>query len=332
MVSRRAPKGGYCFKEKENYRISVWDWFYSKTEEIENANIVFLPSSEGLEIPIASSLGFKTKNMIAIDSNPAILASALWRREFCDIKCIGNEIVRASERIAETHQNINIVNLDLCSNLNQKLLDDIVSFCVNIPTSGKILFSLTMLEGRESTAVNTLAEIILSKRCKYVWKDYPKRICVVLDHLVSTIKNIGINLGPHGRYKSGKQMMVWGCFEMVADFYAKNNAEKVYKKIFKTLLEIQELKKKNYDLKYPNPYRPESRPMQESRYKKWVKTAEKIRSKTSIVVEDINVWYRESVPKIRSNCFPTDFYYALKTKSHCVFSDFARYWTPGNFK
>ena len=96
----RAPKTGYNFEEKNKYRHKVWSTFAEKLD-VSSAIVLFLPSKEGLEIPIALSYGFKEENLIAVDDCPAVIAASKWRKEYPKIKFYGNSLSRAGERIKQ---------------------------------------------------------------------------------------------------------------------------------------------------------------------------------------------------------------------------------------
>lgn len=221
----RAPKNGYGFKEKQKYRHKVWSYFASKLNA-ETARVLILPSKEGLEIPIALSYGFKEENLIAVDDCPAVIATSKWRKEYPKIKFYGNKLSRAGERIFQDGTTIDAANLDLCGNISACMIDEFQRFVFSGCLSGKAIVSLTMLCGRESQAVNTLAELYL-KAADHQYSTYSKfnkRIqvmCALID-----IHGINIKYEHEEYYKSGNLKMVFGVFSILQDVYIEDLIEK----------------------------------------------------------------------------------------------------------
>jgi len=82
------PKRGYNFEEKNRYRETIWKIFSQRLNP-KTARVLFMPSEEGLEIPVAKKYGFKTKNLVAVDNSPEKMQ---WRKEYPEIRFYGTDL------------------------------------------------------------------------------------------------------------------------------------------------------------------------------------------------------------------------------------------------
>lgn len=230
---RRSPQKGYLFDEKQKYREQVWENF-AKNLNVSTAVVVFLPSKEGAEIPLALSKGFKEENLIAIDDNPALIASSKWRKEYPKIRFYGNDLIRASERITKDKIKIDAVNLDLCGTISNKTFNQVNGFIKNIQYDN-LLMSITLMQGREEHAVNCLSEIIL--RDDTMLNGIPKRLAIIIRELSVMFNNKCsiIEHLTHDKYKSvsGRVYMVWGIFK----FWNFNHVVRESTKILKNKID-----------------------------------------------------------------------------------------------
>jgi hypothetical protein len=64
----RAPKAGYDFPAKSEYREQIWQTFVEHIPDPTQAQVAFFPGPEGLEIPVALKYGFKLENLHAIEA------------------------------------------------------------------------------------------------------------------------------------------------------------------------------------------------------------------------------------------------------------------------
>lgn len=218
---RRGPSSGYDFAEKQEYRNIVWDIFAENVYDVSTANVVFMPSKEGLEIPVAIARGFREENLIAVDDNAAMIAASAWRKKYPQVKFYGNRLSRASERISNDGLVISAANLDLCGNLSWPMLKETKQFIENIRVYGDPTIAITMLKGRDSTAVNTLADMILSGDNF----EFDKRIHVLMEYVSDNRRsNYPIPLGG-GEYHSGKQKMCYGVFKVYMRYFLNIKAK-----------------------------------------------------------------------------------------------------------
>lgn len=224
----RAPKGGYDFEAKNEYRHKVWSCF-AKHLNVKKAVVLFLPSKEGLEIPIALKYGFKEENLIAIDDCPAVIAVSKWRKKYPKIKFYGNSLARAGERITADKIKIDAANLDLCGNISTPMIKQLKGFFSSGCLKGYTIISLTMLSGRETQAVNTIANLYIEKNRGYYtgFGDFDKRIqvmCSIIEGVLFGETRIRYNC--QGNYKSGKMKMVYGVFEIMSVEFAVQSFSK----------------------------------------------------------------------------------------------------------
>lgn len=145
---RRAPKNGYLFGQKAQYRRNVWSFAarYLKGQRT-TAQVLLMPSLEGKEIDVAKSKGFLEKNMHVVDNNPAIVATL--KKRYPHINTYGVDLIRALDRIADKGIELSFANFDLCSHIegSQKTLLDIGCKRAGFAPSNMVFISL--LRGRE---------------------------------------------------------------------------------------------------------------------------------------------------------------------------------------
>jgi hypothetical protein len=113
---RQAPKTGYNFGNKRQYRRTVWaDASRFLRSRRNSAQVLLMPSIEGDEIDVAQSKGFRQQNMHVVDKNPAIVAHL--KRRYPLINTYGRDIVAALKLMGDRGVLLDFVNLDLCSTI-----------------------------------------------------------------------------------------------------------------------------------------------------------------------------------------------------------------------
>ena len=158
---RIAPNGGYDFPNKEKYRQDVWRCFAENVNDVDTAKVGFLPSKEGLEIPVALSFGFREENLYAIDKNAALLATAPWRKTYPNVNIYGSELARAGERMVKDGVFLDAVNLDLCGNLSVPMVSAITGLMGSgVVCDSGIVFSITALKGRETKEMSLILGLL----------------------------------------------------------------------------------------------------------------------------------------------------------------------------
>lgn len=149
-MKRIAPETGYDFEAKAKYRKIIWDCFSKNVSDPGKSKVGFLPSQEGLEIPLAIERGFKEKNLFAIDRNRALLRHAKWRRRYPKVKTYGSELPRAGERIRADNHRLDAVNLDLCGNISIPTIRAIRGFIESDCLKSQSVVAMTLMNGREN--------------------------------------------------------------------------------------------------------------------------------------------------------------------------------------
>jgi len=222
-VKVREPRTGYDTKHKQKYRENLYKHIKESVHgDIQHKKLLFMPSNTDGEIKQALSIGIREENMWACDDNPAMLATAKWRKQYPRINILGSKLSRAIERLKEKNIKIDIVNLDLCTNLSQWMFDDVTNL-IKFLTGDEILFAITLLKGRESSAEATLA--------KMLFKDMlgaADRISIVFNYIFTQIRIYG-KLLLNTEYSSSKQKMCYGLMHFIHTDVVKNEIIQIYK-------------------------------------------------------------------------------------------------------
>ena len=158
------PKNLYDFPEKDGYRETIWGTF-AKELNPSTAKILFFPGKQGLEIEVALGYGFKEESLIACDRSKALIATAQWHKQYPQIRCYGSELSRTIDRLAEDDIIIDGINLDYCSNLCGEVLDDLIKVLNYIvkKKNHNLLLAITLLKGRESSALTAIAKLVFKE-------------------------------------------------------------------------------------------------------------------------------------------------------------------------
>lgn len=126
---RIAPKGGYDFARKRDYRRKVWatfrDTLKSRKIPVAEAHALLMPSLEGDEIEVALAAGFRERNLHIVDDEPAIVATL--RRRYPKVNTYGVKASRALQRIAKSGVRIQCANLDFCGKASLDFLSELVN-------------------------------------------------------------------------------------------------------------------------------------------------------------------------------------------------------------
>jgi hypothetical protein len=148
-MNRSAPKAGYDFGNKRQYRRSVWKTFREHCNgRLDASQALLMPSAEGDEIDVALNNGFKDYNLHIVDRNAAIVAHL--KRRHPRINTYGADVSAASARLVRSGVRLDVANLDLCSPLGDKLRQELIAFMRPKPMSADGgMIALTMLRGRE---------------------------------------------------------------------------------------------------------------------------------------------------------------------------------------
>lgn len=145
-MKRRAPKDGYDFGNKRQYRRDVWRFFQKHCPVPRaHAQALLMPSAEGDEIEVALNNGFREENLHVVDANPAIVATL--KRRYRKISTYGCDVasVFLNGRIA-SHV-LHVANLDLTGTLGPAWFETCFHVARSLAPHG--LIAATYLKGRD---------------------------------------------------------------------------------------------------------------------------------------------------------------------------------------
>ena len=228
----REPSTGYNTEHKQRYREDLYRHIQEAVcDNIHLKRLLFMPSNTDGEIKQALSIGIREENMWACDDNPAMLATAKWRKKYPKINILGSKLGRAIERLKEKNIKIDIVNLDLCTNLSQWMFDDTANL-INSLMGDEILFAITLLKGRESSSETTLAKMLFKDM-----RGTADRISIVFNYLLTTFRIRGKIL-VKSEYSSKKFKMCYGLQHFVTEKTRKNERIEVYKTVHQDVKKV----------------------------------------------------------------------------------------------
>lgn len=214
MKGRLGPATGYEFGAKRHYRNIIWKAFrdHCGTRRAE-AQALLMPSSEGTEIDVALRNGFREYNLHVVDHNTAIVATL--KRKYPRIQTYGVSLVKAFSRMQEAGIRLDVANLDLCSNVNAHMLEDLMDVAQTGVLGHGSLAAVTMLRGREADlfAFQQWAQKVVDhfgEEGQKTDNDLSRLIAVAGALALHT--HVATSLGRHGTYRStaGTQTMLWG--------------------------------------------------------------------------------------------------------------------------
>lgn len=158
----RGPDIGYKSDAKMEYRNNVWDHISKnqlwRIQRSDNLKVLLMPSKDGEEIDVALNYGFKEDQIICVDENPAIIASSKWRKKHPKVHFFGCKISEVGNKIKSKGWKLSAANLDFCNNLSQELIDETLSIIKSNVFDTEFTLFITMMKGRESTALVTLVK------------------------------------------------------------------------------------------------------------------------------------------------------------------------------
>lgn len=238
----RGPKTGYATTHKQEYRKNL----YKHIQEAVCGNIhlkklLFMPSNTDNEIKEALSIGIREENMWACDDNPAMLATTKWRKKYPKINILGSKLSHAIERLKEKNIKIDIVNLDLCTNLSQWMFDDVQNL-IKYLMRDDMFFAITLLKGRESSSEVTLAKMLFTDM-----KEAADRISIIFYYLIQQI-NISGKILLNAEYVSGKQKMCYGLIHFVTNETIRNENIEVYKSLHQDVKRVLKIDSAFHDV------------------------------------------------------------------------------------
>jgi hypothetical protein len=218
-VSYRGPLAGYKSDAKQEYREQVWSAIAPKIKDMfvldSRAHVLMLPSKGGEEIEVAINHGIPEDRIIAVDENPALIATAAWRKNRPLVKCYGSSLSRAAQRIKEDGFVLIAANLDLCNNFSEDLVSEVSNFFSNGSRFDHFCFSLTVMKGRENKATSLMLNHIFKGSSRGLKKVDDKRIralCAVMEDNTSFPLSQLSCIESQGSYLHSKTPMAWCVF------------------------------------------------------------------------------------------------------------------------
>lgn len=218
-VDYRGPISGYSSDAKQNYRFKVWSAIAPRIkhhfESRSRSHVLLMPSVGGEEIEVAISCGIPEDRIIAVDENPALIASAKWRKTRPLVKCYGSSLSRAAERIAKDGHVLSAANLDLCNNFSEDLVSEVAGFFSSATRFDEFCFSVTVMKGRENKATNLMLNYIFKNSDRGLKKIDDKRIralCAVMVEDPSFPLIAPTMIVDQGAYTHSKTPMAWCVF------------------------------------------------------------------------------------------------------------------------
>jgi hypothetical protein len=153
----RAPKAGYDFPAKSEYREQIWQTFVEHIPDPTQAQVAFFPGPEGLEIPVALKYGFKLENLHAIEAEKIEMP---WRTEFPAVNFYPSLASKAFRQMKSRGIVLDAANLDFCSNLSTPLLAEARAIKNTLVLSPSGVVAITLLRGREVAETTAALELL----------------------------------------------------------------------------------------------------------------------------------------------------------------------------
>ncbi len=222
-MKRRSPKAGYEFSQKRNYRRCVWALSARQLgSRRAAAHALLMPSSEGTEIEVALSKGFREENLHIVDENPAIVANL--KRRFPRINTYGVTVARAIERIGSRGIKLSCANFDLCGCIGKPVVLELIqALSGDLWCHDGAVVAITILRGREHPK---WFDILKSDECGAGDSDLGRVrflralitreavsgvVGVPADQwLLNSVEQLRLET-----YRSGTQTMLWAAFAII---------------------------------------------------------------------------------------------------------------------
>lgn len=144
-----SPPNGYAFDEKAEYRRAIYSAVKSTTFLLPlQAEVGMLESTQGLEIETALRFGFSEKRLHVINASPAVVATL--KRKYPKINTYGRIASDACEVMRQRGVRLDVLNLDLTSNMGPSTSSEIVGVAWSGVLAPKSLVAINILRGRET--------------------------------------------------------------------------------------------------------------------------------------------------------------------------------------
>lgn len=122
---------------------------------------MILPGLECDEIDTAISHGLREDRLVLVHESAAHVAkNAVWRKKYPNIKFYCCKASNAPSRLWKDGIKLVAANLDFCGNFSGEMIDEFSEFCEKAPLCDESWVALTMMKGRESTAMVKLVDAV----------------------------------------------------------------------------------------------------------------------------------------------------------------------------
>lgn len=208
----------YDSEAKQEYRKNVWDTLL-EGEASGGGVALIMPSKSGAELEyLIEERHFPQSRIICIDDNPAIIASAQWRKKYKSVRAYGMSVANIGKKLQKLGVEISYANLDMCNNFSESLVGEVRSFLSGCPKAPYFNFAVTVSKGREQSVTNYLMNVIVGDT-GFLSSGYErieeKRIACLMrlvwpEHMIDNIlKPLG-----NGKYINNKTPMAWASFKV----------------------------------------------------------------------------------------------------------------------
>lgn len=142
-----APRGGYDFDVKDDYRVGVWSAFRDGcVHPPSKAQALLMPSIEGTEIVVALAHGFREENLHVVDRSRRVVEAI--HVAFPKVRIYPMPLIEAIREICGCGIRLDVANFDLCGPVGQELLTTLrYTAASGVLTEG--LIAITVLRGRD---------------------------------------------------------------------------------------------------------------------------------------------------------------------------------------
>lgn len=208
----------YDSEAKQRYRKEVWDALLEG--EVSGGGVaLIMPSKSGAELEyLIEKRHFPQSRIICIDDNPAIIASAKWRKKYKSVRAYGISVANIGKKLRQLGVEISYANLDMCNNFSESLVGEVRSFLSECPKAPYFNFAVTVSKGREQSVTNYLMNVIVGDT-GFLSSGYEeieeKRIACLMrlvwpehstDNILKRLKS--------GKYINNKTPMAWASFKI----------------------------------------------------------------------------------------------------------------------
>lgn len=145
----------YRFGNKNNWRRTVWNEIARRVEDKKEAVVLYLAAGQDLDRKVATSKGFRSNNLIAVDSDKGVVKS-LRKRGRLAIEGGLSDVLAAWPR----SRSIDVVFADYCCGLVAEVynLTEIALLAGAIKPDGVLL--VNMQRGRETGEANRVNKML----------------------------------------------------------------------------------------------------------------------------------------------------------------------------